>query len=72
MDGILPESAAFDASSRSLAVLSFDHYDDRRKGGSVDFWRIAHDPLDPSRIELVRTEHSVPVARGAHAIVLVR
>ena len=72
MDGILPESAAFDASSRSLAVLSFDHYNDRRKGGSVDFWRIAHDPLDPSRLELVKTEHSVPVQRGAHTMVLVR
>jgi hypothetical protein len=72
MDGILPESAAFDASSRSLAVLSFDHFDDRRKGGSVDFWRIAHDPLDPSRTELVKTEHSIAVARGAHAMVLVR
>ena len=71
MDGILPESATFDASSRSLAVLSFDHYDDRRKGGSVDFWRIAHDPLDPSRTELVKTEHSIPVARGAHTMVLV-
>jgi hypothetical protein len=66
------KSAAFDASSRSLAVLSFDHFDDRRKGGSVDFWRIAHDPLDPSRTELVKTEHSIAVARGAHAVVLVR
>jgi DNA-binding beta-propeller fold protein YncE len=72
MDGILPESAAFDASSKSLAVLSFDHYNDRRTGGSVDFWRIAHDPLDPSRTELVRTEHSVTVQRGAHTMVLVR
>lgn len=72
MDGILPESAAFDASSRSLAVLSFDHYNDRRPGGSVDFWRIAHDPLDPSRTELVRTEHSVTVQRGAHTMVLMR
>lgn len=70
-DGILPEAAAFDASSRALAVVTYDHFDDRRLGGSVDVWRVARDPLDPSRIELVKTEHSVPVARGAHSLVLI-
>lgn len=69
-DGILPESAAFDASGRFLAVSTFDHYDGRRRG-SVDFWRIARDPLDPERLELVKTGHSVPVTRGAHSMVLV-
>lgn len=71
-DGILPEAAAFDASSRFLAVVTYDHFDDARRGGSVDFWRLARDPLDPERIELVKTEHSVPVTRGAHSMVLVR
>lgn len=71
-DGILPEAAAFDASSRFLAVVTYDHFDDRRAGGSVDFWRVARDPLDPARIELVRTSHAVPVTRGAHSMVLVR
>jgi hypothetical protein len=71
-DGILPEAAAFDASSRFLAVVTYDHFDDRRAGGSVDFWRLARDPMDPERIELVKTEHSVPVTRGAHSLVLVR
>lgn len=71
-DGILPEAAAFDASSRSLAVVTYDHYDDRKPGGAIDFWRVGRDPLDPSRIELIKTEHSVPVARGAHSMVLVR
>jgi DNA-binding beta-propeller fold protein YncE len=71
-DGILPEAAAFDASSRFVAVVTYDHYDDRKTGGSVDFWRLARDPLDPERVELVKTEHSVPVTRGAHSLVLVR
>lgn len=71
-DGVLPEAAAFDASSRALAVVTYDHFDDRRPGGSVDFWRVARDPLDPSRIELVKTEHSIPVTRGAHSLVLLR
>jgi DNA-binding beta-propeller fold protein YncE len=70
-DGILPEAAVFDGSSRFLAVATFDHFDGRR-AGSVDFWRIARDPLDPERLELVKTVHSVPVARGAHSMALVR
>lgn len=71
-DGILPEAAAFDGSSRFLAVVTYDHFDENRRGGSVDFWRIARDTLDPERVELVKTEHSVPVTRGAHSLVLVR
>ncbi len=70
-DGILPEAAAFDASGRYIAVVTYDHFDDRRRGGSVDFWRIGRDPLDPARLTLVKTEHSVPVTRGAHSMVLV-
>ncbi|MBX9630805.1 MAG: lactonase family protein [Burkholderiales bacterium] len=70
-DGILPEAAVFDGSSRFLAVATFDHYDGRR-AGSVDFWRIARDPLDAERLELVKTSYSVPVTRGAHSMVLVR
>ena len=70
-DGILPEAAAFDASSRYLAVVTYDHFDDRIAGGSIDFWRIAADPLDPQPM-LVKTNHSVPVTRGAHSMVLVR
>ncbi|MDX2234408.1 MAG: hypothetical protein NW200_07905 [Hyphomonadaceae bacterium] len=71
-DGILPEAAAFDASSRYLAVVTYDHYDDRRRGGSIDYWRIGHDPLDPARIELIKSEHSTPVTRGVHSMVLVK
>jgi len=69
-DGILPEAAAFDASSQYLAVVTYDHFDDRIKGGAIDFWRIAADPLNPQPI-LVQTRYSVPVTRGVHSLVLV-
>ncbi len=69
-DGILPEAAAFDASSQYLAVVTYDHFDDRIKGGSIDFWRIASDPLNPQP-QLVKTRYSISVARGAHSMVLV-
>lgn len=69
-DGILPEAAAFDASSQYLAVANYDFFDDRIQGGSIDFWRIASDPLHPQPM-LVQTRYSVPVTRGAHSMVLV-
>jgi DNA-binding beta-propeller fold protein YncE len=69
-DGILPEAAVFDASGRYLAVVNFDHFDDSRAGGSVDFWRVDSDPLNPRPV-LVQTNHRVTVARGPHSIVLV-
>lgn len=69
-DGILPEAAAFDASSQYLAVVNYDFFDDRTRGGSIDFWRVASDPLNPLPM-LVQTRYSVPVTRGAHSMVLV-
>ncbi len=71
-DGILPEAAVFDNSGNYLAVANFDHFDDRREGSSIDFWRIQTDPLDPGNTQLVKTGHSVPVARGAHSMVIAR
>lgn len=71
-DGILPEAAVFDNSGNYLAVANFDHFDDRREGSSIDFWRIQTDPLDPGNTQLIKTEHSVPVARGAHSMVIAR
>lgn len=71
-DGILPEAAVFDNSSQFLAVVNYDHFDDRVPGSSVDFWRIQADPLEPSRVELVQTTVSVPVARGAHSMTIAR
>ena len=69
-DGILPEAAAFDASGEFLAVANYDHFDDGIPGGSIDFWRVAADPLNPQPM-LVQTRYSVPVTRGAHSMVLV-
>ena len=71
-DGILPEAAVFDNSSNYLAVANYDHFDDRREGSSIDFWRIQADPLDLSNVQLIKTEYSVPVARGAHSMVIAR
>lgn len=71
-DGILPESVVFDNSSRYLAVATFDHYDGRKPGGSIDFWRLTGDYFNPSRIELVKTDYSIPVTRGVHSMVIVR
>ena len=71
-DGILPEAAAFDASSRFLAVATFDHFAGCKRGGSVDFWRLTGDSLDPERVELVKTNLSIPVVRGAHSVILVK
>ncbi|WP_306118413.1 MULTISPECIES: hypothetical protein [unclassified Roseitalea] len=70
-DGILPEAAVFDASSRYVAVATFDQFDDRRQGGSIDFWRITGDPLKPGEITMIETDHAVPVTRGAHSMVLI-
>ncbi|KAL2683443.1 hypothetical protein Neosp_007913 [[Neocosmospora] mangrovei] len=51
-DGILPEGVVFDTSSRFVAATTFDQYDKRSPGGSVDFWRISGDHADINRIEL--------------------
>lgn len=71
-DGVLPEAAVFDNSSRFLAVTNFTFFDSSRKGGSIDFWRIAGDFFDPKRTELVKLNYSIPVTRGAHSMAIVR
>lgn len=71
-DGVMPETVLFDNSSRYLATTSFDRFDGARPGGSIDFWRLAGDRFDPTRVALVRTNTSIPVTRGAHTMVLVR
>lgn len=69
-DGILPEAAVFDTTGRYLATATFDHFDDARAGGSIDFWCIIEDATS-ARPKLVRTKASVEVARGPHSMVLV-
>jgi DNA-binding beta-propeller fold protein YncE len=70
-DGILPESLVFDRSGQYLAVANYDHFDDDRQGGSVDFWRVVTNDLTHPTPRLVQTNHSVPVTRGVHSMVLV-
>ena len=71
-DGVLPETVVFDNSSRFLAVTQFDFFDPKRTGGAITFWRIAGDYAEPKRTELVKMDTSIPVARGAHSMVIVR
>ena len=57
-DGILPEPAVLNNTSRLIAVATFDHYDEKRKGGSIDFRRLTGDYFDLTRIELVKTDYA--------------
>lgn len=70
--GVIPEAAAFDNSSRYLAVTSFDHFGEQASRGSVSFWRIAGDFQDPARVELAPTGTSIPIARGAQSMEIAR
>lgn len=69
-DGVLTEAAAFDAESKYLAVTNYDHFDDKKKGGTIDFWRVTSDPLIPRPI-LVKTNNSIPVSRGVHSMIFI-
>lgn len=62
----------FDNSSRFVTATSYDHYDGRNPGDSIDFWRISGDYADPDRIEFVEINCSVPVTRGAHVMRIMR
>lgn len=70
-DGILPESAVFDASGKYVAALTFDHFQEARPGGSIDFWRVVDDATSNGP-RLVGTQSSVPVMRGPHSMTLVK
>ena len=71
-DGMLPEAAVFDNTSRFLAVTCFAHYDRSRPGGAIDFWRLSGDYADPKRVELVKSDFSITVARGPQSMVIAR
>ena len=70
--GVIPEGAAFDDTSRFLAVSVFDHLAPLPSRGSLDIWRLGGDFGDPARGELAPTGWSVPLPRGAHAMEIVR
>ncbi len=71
-DGRLPEAAVFDNTSRFLAVTCFSRFDPAQTGGTIDFWRLSGDLVDPRRVELVKLDFSVPVARGPQSMVIAR
>jgi len=71
-DGMLPESAAFDASSRRLAVANFGELDNLTGPGHVDFWRVVGAAHGPESLRLVKTAYSLPVQRGVHTLSIVR
>ena len=70
-DGILPEALVFDSSTDYLAVATFDHYDEKIEGGSIDFFRKVSDPLNPEKEMLMKMRNSIPVTRGVHSMVLI-
>ncbi|WP_375418826.1 hypothetical protein [uncultured Hymenobacter sp.] len=71
-DGLLPESAVFDRSSRRLAVANFGHLDDPTARGSLDFWRVVGDARGPERLQLIKTNYALPLQRGVHTLSIVR
>ena len=72
LNGLLPEAAVFDNTSRFLAVTCFSHFDGAPPEGSTGFWRLGGDYADPRRAELMKLRFSVPVARGPQSMVIVR
>lgn len=70
-DGMLPESAVFDATGELLMVANYGDLDDQSAGGTVDLWRLV-EPDHAARTALVRTRTAVPVQRGVHTLAVVR
>jgi len=66
-NGALPEVAVFDNASGFVAVTVFSRFGQPQAKGAIEFWRVERDPFDPDRVEPVKTRHSIPVTRGAHA-----
>lgn len=65
--GLLPESAAFDASGNFLVVAVYDYFTPKPTGG-IEFWRV----LEKPRLELQRTEDIIDVGRGVHQVLVAR
>lgn len=71
-DSILPESLVFDATSKHLAVATYDHFNPKERGGSIDFFRIVSDPLNKHKKMIMQMRNSVSVTRGVHSMVLLK
>jgi 6-phosphogluconolactonase (cycloisomerase 2 family) len=64
-EGILPEGAAFDPSSRFLAVAIYDYLAPKPEGG-VEFWQILQKPT----LQLQPTRYAVDIGRGVHQVLV--
>lgn len=64
-EGILPESAAFDASGNYLAVAVYDYFTPKPEGG-VELWKVIREPSPALR----HTNQMIDVGRGAHQVMV--
>lgn len=64
-EGILPESAAFDASGNYLAVAVYDYFTAKPEG-AVELWQVVREPA----LALRHTNQRMDVGRGAHQVVV--
>ncbi|PCK06917.1 MAG: hypothetical protein COA42_16930 [Alteromonadaceae bacterium] len=67
-EGLLPESATFDASGNYLAVAIFHMREDKQQRGVVEFWKVEQG----SRPKLKATGAKVYLARGVHDLELAK
>ena len=63
----MPESLVFDPTGRSLAVVIYERFDPRGKGGAIEFWKV----IGTDRPKLESSGYSISVARGVHTLVIV-
>jgi 6-phosphogluconolactonase (cycloisomerase 2 family) len=65
-EGILPESAAFDASGDRVAVAVYDYFTPKPEGG-IELWEVIRQP----QLALRRIERVIEVERGVHQVKVV-
>lgn len=66
-EGILPESAAFDASGNYLVVAVYDYFTAKPEGG-IEVWQVIQTPKPALR----RTGDAINVGRGVHQVLIAR
>ncbi|MBW4657992.1 MAG: lactonase family protein [Drouetiella hepatica Uher 2000/2452] len=64
-EGILPESAAFDASGNYLAVAVYDYFTSKPEAG-IELWQVIRSP----ELGLRHTRQVIEVDRGAHQVMI--
>ena len=64
-EGILPESAAFDASGKYLAVTVYEYFTAKPKGG-IELWQMLQAPKPALR----RTGYAINLGRGVHQVLV--